>query len=277
MSHPSQHRNLTELLCALGDGLPPLAAPVFDPRGLVCHIIAVHVVIHRHVRLIHRVEIAEALRQQRVDGGDGIGLDDLPPGAIEPGHVLLCDRPPAVAYLLRLDAGRLHRVGILRLVGVGHLIEIEDRRDLLPGGLRYAARIALGDAGDLLQLDAVAFDRIAADDRTGAGQHHDAAMQHDDRQQQRDDVRLPAAMVGKQRKNQLQHDDVPSVLRARQHHHAGQDQCDKAAAAQPDHLVALASPRTEQLVPHAERPHEREREQRRFRQRDRREHRERTA
>ena len=49
------------------------------------------------------------------------------------GHILGRNRTPLVADLLGLNAGGFHRVGVLLGVSVGHLIEIEDGREVLFG------------------------------------------------------------------------------------------------------------------------------------------------
>ena len=93
------------------DRCPPVVAPVLDPLGLVLHVDAVHVVVHRGVRAGGHIEIAVALGQQRVERDHRVGGHDLGPRGVELCHVLLGHRAPLIADLLGLDAGGLDRVG----------------------------------------------------------------------------------------------------------------------------------------------------------------------
>ena len=200
---PSEHRHGTPIPRELGDRCPPVVAPVLDPLGLVLHVDAVHVVVHRGVRAGGHIEIAVALGQQRVERDHRVGGHDLGPRGVELRHVLLGHRAPLIADLLGLDAGGLDRVGVILTVCVRHLVQVEDRFQQLRGGFRDAFGVELGHARDLLELDAAALDRIAVDDQAGLDHQHHAAVDQHGRQQQRGHIDMPAAAVGDQRQQDL--------------------------------------------------------------------------
>ena len=191
-----------------------------DPRIVVLHVIVVHVVVHRHVWQVGHVEIAEAFGEKRVECDNRICDNDFKPGLVEVFHVVFGDGAPLVADFLRLDAGGFHRVGVLPEVRFGHLVEVEDRFKLFRRVRRNAFRIVFGDARDLLQLDATAFDGVAADDGARVGEEHDAAMNEDGWQQKCHKIGFPTFTIVDKCQDQGEENDVPRVFRADQHHAA---------------------------------------------------------
>ena len=130
---PAEYGNTAPYASEAGDVLTPVMVVILDPCGVFLHVIAGHVIIHRYVRLIVHIEVSEAFGQQRIQRDDWIVLDDFEPCLVEIGHILGRHRAPLVADLLGLNTGGFHRVGILLGVSVGHLIEIEDGREVLFG------------------------------------------------------------------------------------------------------------------------------------------------
>ena len=166
MRHPAKHGNPSPFLGEAGHLVAPLVVVQVNPFVVGLHVIVVHVVVHRHVWQVGHVEVSEAFGEERIERDLRIRLDDLPPCIIEILHVVLGDGTPLVADLLGLDTRRFHRVSVLLEVRFGHLVEVEDGSEFLGRVLGNALRIVFRHAGDLLQLDATAFDRIAADDGT---------------------------------------------------------------------------------------------------------------
>ena len=268
MRHPAKHGNLSPFLGEAGHLVAPLVVVQVNPFVVGLHVIVVHVVVHRHVWQVGHVEVSEAFGEERVERDLRIRLDDLPPCVIEILHVVLGDGTPLVADLLGLDTRRFHRVGVLLEVRFGHLVEVEDGSEFLGRVLGNALRIVFRHAGDLLQLDATAFDRIAADDGTAVHQIDEAAMDEHGRQHQCDHVRLPTFTVVDDGQQRGEQNDVPRVFGADQHDAARHEQCRQGTFAQFHGLAVDGGQRLDmrhmQLIPHAEPPDEREREQRRF-------------
>ena len=100
------------------------------------------------------------------------------------------------------------------------MVEVEDGVELFRRVRRNAFWIVFGDARDLLQLDAPAFDRVAADDSTRVGKEYDAAMNEDGRQQQCHKIGFPTFSIVDERQDQGKENDVPCVFRADEHHAA---------------------------------------------------------
>ena len=174
-----------------------------NPCGVLLHVVAGHVVVHRHVWLVGHIEVAETLGQQRIQCDNRIVLDDFEPCLIEIGHVLGRHRAPLVADFLGLNTRGFHRVSILLGIGVGHLVQIEHVREILLGFLRDAFWIAAGHTGDHLQLHAAAFDGVAADNRPGGDCKRDAAMNQHGGDKQSHDVGCPTTAVGDERQHDL--------------------------------------------------------------------------
>ena len=159
------------------------------------------------------------------------------------------------------------------------MVEVEDGFELFRCVRRNAVWIVFGNARNLLQLDAPAFDRVATDDGTRVGEEYDAAMNEDDRQQQCHKIGFPTFSIVDERQDQGEENDVPRVFRTDEHHTARDGECHYRAFAQTSRLAVDGGQRFDvrhmQFVPHAEPPYECESEQRRFRQGNRGEHRKR--
>ena len=265
MHQPAEHRDFPPLFGEVGHCVAPLMVVQVNPVVIFLHIIVVHVIVHRHVWQVGHIEVAEAFGEEGVQRNHRIRLDDFQPRLVEVLHVLFGDGAPLVAHLLGLDAGGFHRVGVLLVICVGHLVEVEDRLELRGRVRRNALRIVFRHARDLLQLNASAFDGVTADDRTGIREEYDAAMDEHGRQQQGDHIGLPALAVVQQRQDQRQHDDVPGVFRADQHHHPRHEECEHGTLAQSRRLAVDGRQCLDmchmQFVPHPEPPYEREGEQ----------------
>ena len=220
MRHPADHGNIAPTFREAGHRIAPIVVIQVDPRIVVLHVIVVHVVVHRHVWQVGHVEIAEAFGEKRVERDNRICDNDFKPGLVEVCHVVFGDGAPLVADFLRLDAGGFHRVGVLPEVRFGHLVEVEDRFKLFRRVRRNAFRIVFGDARDLLQLDATAFDGVAADDGARVGEEHDAAMNEDGWQQKCHKIGFPTFAIVDKCQDQGEENDVPRVFRADEHHAA---------------------------------------------------------
>ena len=281
MRDPSQHGHIAPTPGIMHHRLPPSGLPVAYPGRPLHHVAAGDVVVHRNVRPIGHIEIAVAFREEGIERDARIRRDDAQPGPIEVRHIRLGDGAPAVADLLRLDARGFHRIRVIRGIGGGHLIEIEDRGQLVSRLLGNRAGVELGDPRDLLQLDAARFDRIAGNDRAAGRQEGQRAVHQQHRQDKRDGIRLPPLAVGDEQQHDFEHQYVPGVFGRNKHDNRGNRKRDQCAVARACRALPVALRRMlrghMQLVPRAEPPDEGEGEHWRFGQRYRREQHQRAA